>query len=331
MAGPKLGDLVLDGRYQLLEQVQGSVGSATKQIGSRGSCRYCGLSGKSRFRKVAHSFPEALGNQWIISLDECDDCNAVFSAYESALTSALGPLLTLGGVRRKSSSSRQVGRSGGSRVLKHSMVSGGRQLSIICKDLGLDGIEPQVTPHGTLRMKLPIAATPFKPRDAYKALTKMGLALLPNEEIQHFECLRGWISDADDRAHFRSLNVAMSFASMGNAPELVSGTLLRRVNDSDPIPYILFVFCAGSVCLQIDLKPDRLDSSLSRGPTGAISIRWSNVVQDPEDDGRSLKLGYGDPRHIDWSSSKSQPQPIEFFWLEFDPRTCEGNLDPVMR
>lgn len=67
--------LVLGGRYEFLCEVKGSIGGGHICIGDKGACRFCGTRESSRFRKLAHTMPEALGNKWIFSRDECDDCN----------------------------------------------------------------------------------------------------------------------------------------------------------------------------------------------------------------------------------------------------------------
>jgi hypothetical protein len=60
------------------------------------SVRYCGRVGAASFRKIARTFSESLGNKWIVSLDECDSCNAPFSLYEDALAKAVSPFLNSG-------------------------------------------------------------------------------------------------------------------------------------------------------------------------------------------------------------------------------------------
>ena len=79
--------------YQVLCQVQASVGQRTEYIGSGGKCRFCDNDDRQKFRKKAHTFPEALGNKWVFSNDECDACNSRFSVYEDSLAKAVGPLL----------------------------------------------------------------------------------------------------------------------------------------------------------------------------------------------------------------------------------------------
>src|SRR5882724_8394208 len=115
--GPKIGDPVLGGRYTLLAQVKGSIGGGTVFLGKKGRCRYCGETNIARFRMKAHAFPEALGNKWIMSRDECDACNRIFSKYDDAIARAVSPFLTLGGVKGKSRKVRQTGRSKGDAML----------------------------------------------------------------------------------------------------------------------------------------------------------------------------------------------------------------------
>lgn len=52
----------------------------TKPTEGEGACRFCKLSVKdgAKFKKVAHTISEALGNKQIITKDECDVCNKHF-------------------------------------------------------------------------------------------------------------------------------------------------------------------------------------------------------------------------------------------------------------
>jgi hypothetical protein len=186
------------------------------------------------------------------------------------------------------------------------------------------GIDPAT---GRLPLRAPIAGTPFRPRHAYKALMKMGVALLPDEELAHYRKLRAWLLDVMDGEDFPFLDVGLSFALVGNAPSMVVGTLLRRVDPRDAVPHILFLFAAGSVCLQVDLMSDDLEDHLQPALMGTIKIRWTNVIGDGE--GRQIE--YGDPLHLDWSSLETRPQPIEAVMLEFDPRTTHGRFTPIFR
>ncbi len=187
--GSKIGDRVLGGRYMLLAQAKGSIGGAPTFLGSKGRCRYCGQTGPSFFRTTAHAFPEALGNKWVISLDKCDACNRIFSKFDDSLVKAVSPFLTLGGVKGKSNKVRQTGRSAGDSVISRRGGPDGAGISMSSGNA--DPAEHvSVTLQGALQIATPVAGVPFMPRNAYKALVKMAIALLPDEELDNYGKLR---------------------------------------------------------------------------------------------------------------------------------------------
>ena len=144
----------------------------------------------------------------------------------------------------------------------------------------------------------------------------MGLALLPDDELDNYKRLRVWLLDVRDALDFPLLDVAMSFGAIGHAPPLVAASLLRRRNPRDDIPHILVVLCAGSVCLQIDLMSDHVEDHLPPISIGDVDIEYWD---------------YGAPTHQNWSTSDPTPQPIETMVLDFNPRTCVGRFTPVFR
>lgn len=87
--------------YEVILQELVEPGGTKRFLGNRTRCRYCGATDAIAFGKAtnAHAFPAALGNRTLFSLDECKACNTKFSVYEDALCKAVGPFLTLGGVR----------------------------------------------------------------------------------------------------------------------------------------------------------------------------------------------------------------------------------------
>ena len=326
---PGIGDSILGGRYTLLAQVKASIGGTKTYLGRKGPCRYCDESDARFFRTEAHAFPEGLGNRWVISWDECDKCNSLFSKYDDAIVRAVGPFLTLGGVKGKSNKVRQTGRSGGPAVLARR--DGQERPAISIHSTNAESLQQMaVTPDGTLRLNMPVADDPFKPRYAYKALVKMAVALLPDDELANYSRTRAWLLDPGDSLEFPYLDVGISFASIGNAPPLLAGALLRRTNSMDVVPHILFILSAGSVCFQIDLMSDHLEDHLPPTPPGMINIEWTNVVGN-SDGSETVSFRYGRPKHLNWAPSENQPQPVEEIVLEFNPKTNNGSLIPVFR
>ncbi|WP_271620533.1 hypothetical protein [Bradyrhizobium sp. CCBAU 51745] len=153
----------------------------------------------------------------------------IFSKYDDAIANAVSPFLTLGGVKGKSNKVRQTGRSAGDSVISRRGGADGQGVNVFANNAD-PAQHVSVTAQGLFRMTMPVAGVPFRPRLAYKALVKMGLALLPDDEAKHYTKLRAWLLDVDDKVDFPNLGMGMSFASVGNAPPIVVGALLRRTN-----------------------------------------------------------------------------------------------------
>lgn len=65
-------------------------------------CRYCHKTyPDTTFNKIAHIIPELMGNDNLISDDECDSCNHLFSKYEDSFANFLGIARTLSGAKGK--------------------------------------------------------------------------------------------------------------------------------------------------------------------------------------------------------------------------------------
>ena len=53
-------------------------------------CRFCRrYEGKTAFRKKAHVIPQGFGNRYLISLEQCDDCNQKCGLIEEDLMNML--------------------------------------------------------------------------------------------------------------------------------------------------------------------------------------------------------------------------------------------------
>jgi hypothetical protein len=326
--GPQIGDLLLNGRYELLQQVKGAVGRPRTYLGTKGVCRYCGTHDLSLFRKLAHTFPEALGNKSVFSRDECDRCNGgIFSLYDEELTKAVSPFITLGGIEGKGNKVRATGRSSGGSFVEQRRSAGKRSIFSASHAIDpKDAFAADATGRN-VRLTTPIAPVPFKPRYAYKALAKMGVALLPQEEIKNYQKLIAWLLNPQDAEDFPVLEVGFSYGSVGNAPPFVTGQLFRRVKSDDCVPHILFLFCAGSVCMQIDLLSDHMEDHIGLVPRGSVKIEYSTVIGPNEE----VRIKYSAPTYMNWSSSVVTPQPVESMVLHFDTVTTEGHFTPVFR
>lgn len=318
--------------YDVLVQIKGSIGGGVVDVGRKNNCRYCGATDRRLFRKDAHTFPEALGNKWVFSRDECDDCNFKFSKYEDALAKAIGAILTIGGVKGKGNHTRQTGRTGGDSAIRHLRdEQGRRRLSTFLNNLGPGAVI--VGTHGdTMTFRIPISPERFVPRYAYKALTKMAFALLPDDERANYRETQAWLLDVNDAVDFPVLEVALSYTLLGNAPPLVCGTLLRRTEADAPIPHILFVLAIGSLCFQIDLRSDHLEEHVPPLLVGTSIRDWRIGLANPNGPGPDpFILTYTDPVVLNWSSRTPRLQVLTDLLFHFNTSTTEAEFQPVLR
>lgn len=303
-----------------------SIDGERKFLGQRYKCRFCGTSEASAFGKKtnAHTFPEALGNKSLFSLDECSQCNTKFSLYEDALCKAVGPYLTLGGTVGKNGV-RQTGRTKGDLVLKHEKVSGNRQIYALVKNQGVPSKAAYRIQGEIINLRIPVSRESFIPLYAYKALLKIALSLMPEDKLQQFQKSLSCLQDANQAPGPYPLQVGFSYAFVGNSPPTLGCAILQLKESNPTFPYSIAIFQAGSVCFQIALHPD--DISESALPIGKLGIEWRSILKNS--DGSFHQITYSEPSLFDWSAQDAERQPFEAFELKFDTRTCFGEFTPI--
>jgi len=313
--------------YDIIAQKLVSPNSTQRFLGERTRCRYCGATDPKIFgrRTNAHALPAALGNRTLFSLDECKSCNEKFSVYEGALCNAIGPFLTLGGVQGRSGV-RQTGRSASKSRIRHSISDGKRRLSVATEG-NVDELFRLDEVTGLVSLTMPVQGDSFVPLYAYKALMKIGLSMLPADELSKFQDAISSLKCPEVKPHDGPLLVGFSYAYVGNALPALAGTLIRRRNPRDRAPYMIFLLAAGSVCFQIWLHSDDMDANVPK--VERLGIRFVAQLLKPE--GGYLPITYADPLQFEWSDLTPSLQPFEAFELKFNPRTTEGTIEPKHR
>ncbi|WP_296218694.1 HNH endonuclease [uncultured Sphingomonas sp.] len=314
--------------YAIITMVQGSLGEPSITLGKKGQCRFCGQTDPRAFRSIAHTLPEAFGNKWVTSLDECDACNARFGAFDDALVKSMGAILTVGGTQGKGNKVRQTGRSDGPASIRHRTVDGQRSISMRGNGTPFSehfGVNPNT---GELVFRIPGGSERFVPAKAYKALVKMAVALLPEDELPNFTKIIGWLGAADSDL-LPHMVVGISFSIIGNSPPLLAAALLRRTSASRDTPYMLFVTTMGSVYLQIVLKVDELDGDWPSRLRTRPNIRWTNTLAPPGEE--PLALVYDDPIHLDWGRAELEAPVIEAIVTAVHPQRGQARISVVFR
>jgi hypothetical protein len=204
----------------------------------------------------------------------------------------------------------QTGRSQGSHHFKFEENESGSRAIIKLLDEQQQirmpaGINFAVGDQGCEAFSVPIPKESFVPRNAYKALCKMGIAALPAAELQNFGKLIGWLMNPVECEEFPFLEVGISVATR-SAPDItLSLNLFRRLRSGAKGPYMLLVVTAGRLCWQLDLRSDHHDVPCKDRRFGAL------IVHVGAQQGTAQPFAFGPPTSFDWSSPQLHPIPIK--------------------
>lgn len=296
---------------------------ALVRVGRTGSCRYCGETDLKHFRKTAHLLPESSGNRRVVSLDECDRCNKKFSDFDSQLACFLNPIRTIGQIRGKKGVPRWD--QPGSR-LRRSLASEGRRghLSIEASDLRLEEAVAWDPVRQVMELRTLIPNNRFRPRQAYKALAKAGLGLLPEQEITNFSKMIQWVRQRKDNIDFPVLEVGFQHATLANPLPVMGLFLLRRRQPECDLPYMVALFVVGSFLFHISLMSDNKDDYDAPRPMGLVNMNWSTSLAHAS--GPEIKQQFGDTIFLNWSSQELCDHSLEWLMCRVNTRSSTMHM-----
>ena len=229
-------------------------------LGSRNDrrCRFCGIDEpKTTFRLNAHAIPELLGNKSIFSNYECDTCNQLFGrGIENDLGNWTKPSRTFARMRGKSGVPSL--KKGGS----------GRGWRIDYGTTGFHFKDYESDPHFVVdeerrQLRFVLTRDVFTPTAVLKAFVKIGLTLLPPEELVNFQEALSWIRDPDHTKRFVTEFPMVHTFQPGPMPnELVVAMIMRRKPSVEELPYAFLILGFGNDVYQVFLPCPERDSAL---------------------------------------------------------------------
>lgn len=235
-------------KYELIGSSKTFVSAQRKS----NTCRYCARTNEQvEFTQDTHLLPELIGENNILTFDECDECNKLFSNFESNFSIFIRPYITLMGVKGKKKipafQSRTVDRNEETRtVLKH--TEGNR------KELLIQTLDDYSINTDTKTFDIVFRKPPFVPLKVYKSLLKIGLSLLPKEFDVSNKNSFAWLTDRQEHLEFihyafitslKRKSFAIPSADLYRAKKLVKG--------KSEFPEHILILCFANQIMQIFL------------------------------------------------------------------------------
>ncbi len=144
----------------------------------------------AKFSKDAHALPEAIGNKYLLSTEECDACNLHGSRLESDFTQLVAALRPFSGIEGKDGPVKY--RFGTSRSFVAATRDAGKME--IQKFEGDESLRLRRVPDG---IAYAIKMGRYRPVNAVRCLARMAFSLLPSGLLDDFEHLRRWIQEEE--------------------------------------------------------------------------------------------------------------------------------------
>lgn len=221
-------------------------------------CRFCSRSAPGvKFRKEAHAIPELAGNGTLLSYFECDECNQRFSAFEDDLGK-----LTL------------VERVAGQVLGKRGVPSAKTKQKLSRIDLGPKGFDIKShegdpiaeIDHEAKTLTISVSPQPYRPLGVFKALVKVALTLMDEQDVLKVSQSLRWLRAADvttDQIDDGTRYTCIRTFTPGPAPFASTRAVLLRRKEADTLgPAFIFLLAFGNISFQIIVPAPDEDKSL---------------------------------------------------------------------
>ena len=224
-------------------------------------CRFCSR-GKPEvsFRKKAHAIPEFLGNKSIFTNYECDSCNHFFGCgIETDLANWSKPNRTFAHIKGKN----------GIPTLKKGGAEPGWRIEYSPTDFQMTEYEDDpffVIDEERKQIRFELKRDAYTPVAVLKAFVKIGLTLLPDEELPNFSEALAWIRDPDHTKNpAEEIPIAHTFQPGPMPNDLIVVILMRRKDLVMNVPYTFLVLSYGNDVFQVCLPSPKRDNAIIGG------------------------------------------------------------------
>lgn len=206
-------------------------------------CRFCKKdSNSTKFSKVAHAISELLGNKSLRTYYECDSCNKHFGDnFEDHLA-------------KYTLFSRTMSRIKGKKKVPSYKKNDNTRIDFednIIK-IKYPSDEPiAFTDSENKLLTIKVEKQPYRPRAVYKALVKIALTLLPEEEMKYFKDTIDWLLLTNEKDSIKT-DCFLCVRTFTEIPvETINVILMKRKKDSLMLPYSQIFLAFSNYTFQI--------------------------------------------------------------------------------
>ncbi|MGF9975491.1 HNH endonuclease [Viridibacillus arvi] len=259
-------------------------------------CRFCGKEkGETTFKKIAHAIPELVGNKILISFEECDDCNQIFSKLENELANYLSFERSTIGIRGKTGIPIYKNKKG--LRIEHDKENKNK-FTIQDWDNSGNVIEDITDSSITIKGE----RNPYIPIAVYKCFVKMALSIMPNCYLPYFWETFDWIREEN---HSLTENMPLKMFEQfipGPKPFIDIEMILaiRKCTSKEKSPFGIFLICIGNICYQVYLPfagPDTDDDG-QRENLKFLTLPSKYTLEIPEDDIHSIPKDFSSSERV---------------------------------
>ena len=276
-------------------------------------CRFCKKdSTQTSFKNKAHIIPEFMGNKNFFSNFECDNCNHLFSFYETSLSSYGGILNTFSKVKGKRGYSKHKSNIENAETF----VEKDKVIMKIIRPNKKDSIISVNYDEAIETMTFRTTKNSYIPLDAFKALVKIGICLLPENDLAYYDLTRQWLLNENTINIEASKPLLNVFQKIGGRHFEHPWAILMKRRESakqEPCPKHSVILFYGIFGFQFFIPGNILDQWILNGKRIILPIE-NHISYETRDSKNKLKTGVN---IIDFSSAKKQVNPKHTFKVSF--------------
>lgn len=243
-------------------------------------CRFCKKDAtQTKFKNDAHIMPEFMGNKYAFSYFECDNCNKYFGTLEDSLSNYAGILNSFSSVKGKKGYAKFKGDKENIEVFAKSTSE------LIVRSSKTDKSETFIHDKENKKIIVDVPQPSYIPQDAFKALVKIGICLLPEKELLNYEKTINWLmkpSSYEYAFHFM-FNVFRKVGG-GKFTEPIA-VLCKKKNHEElnNVPHHTLVIFYGIIQYQIFLPFNKNDNHLSKSKEIIFPLEENLIIDDIEE------------------------------------------------